>query len=382
MEGAWWVTADELDPDQKRLIEIPRDGKYLVLGPPGSGKTNILILRAAYLYRSGLRNILVVTFTRALKEFIEAGAQNRYRLPRSVFATFANWSQAFIQQAGASIATEDEGDSFDRARMRRIRELQVVVGRNQYGNNHYDAILIDEAQDFWQEEIAVLNTLTDRLFAVGDNRQRIYARNEGIDALRLVGCEENRLDFHYRVGRNICRVADKVLRSSDDPLLIEASAYPETATRSTVEVVQCATFAEQCEEAIRRLAVQLRAYPNEGIGVLCPKRVLRDGIWTTIEASQLAQVSLLQSADAGYQEFDPTHPICVLTIHAAKGMEFRAVHILGAEALSVFPREVAFTAITRAKTSLTIYHTAPLPGFLDSALAPPPTALPKLSDLF
>ena len=57
------------------------------------------------------------------------------------------------------------------------------------------------------------------------------------------------------------------------------------------------------------------------------------------------------------------------------------MHILGAEALGI-PREVAFTAITRAKTSLTIYHTAPLPGFLDLALAPPPTALPNLGDLF
>ena len=75
-----------------------------------------------------------------------------------------------------------------------------------------------------------------------------------------------------------------MLRSSDDPPLIEASAYPETATRSTVEVVPCATFAEQCDEAIRRLAVQVRAYPNEGIGVLCPKWVLRDGIWTAIQA--------------------------------------------------------------------------------------------------
>lgn len=383
MEGAWWVNADELDPDQKRLIEIPRDGRYLVLGPPGSGKTNVLILRAAYLYRSGLRNILVVTFTRALKEFIEAGVHERYHLPRTLFTTFANWSQVFVHQAGASLPLpEDEGDSFDRARLHRVRELQGAINRGDYADEHYDAILIDEAQDFWHDEIEVLSRLTKRIFAVGDNRQRIYSRNEGIEALRAAGCTENRLDFHYRVGRNICRIADKVLRSASDPLLIEASAYPETTTRSVVETIQCASLSEQTDEVIRRLAVQLRAYPNEGIGVLCPKRVLRDNMWHAIQNSALAPLSLLQSADEGYQKFDSARPICVLTIHAAKGMEFRAVHILAAEALGVFPREVAFTAITRAKTSLTIYHTAPLPGFLDSAVASPPTALPKLGDLF
>ena len=320
MEGAWWVNADELDPDQKGLIQIPRDGRYLVLGPPGSGKTNVLILRAAYLYRSGLRNILVVTFTRALKEFIEAGVHDRYHLPRTLFTTFASWSQAFVHHAGASLSlSEDEGDSFDHARMHRIRELQGAISRGQYTDEHYDAILIDEAQDFWRDEIEVLGRLTKRIFAVGDNRQRIYSRNEGIEALRAAGCIESRLDFHYRVGRNICRVADKVLRSARDPLLIESSAYPETTTRSVVEVLQCASLAEQTEEVIRRLAVQLRAYPNEGIGVLCPKRVLRDSMWHAIECSALAPASLLQSADAGYQEFDAVHPICVLDITRQKG---------------------------------------------------------------
>ena len=124
MEGAWWVTADELDPDQKRLIEIPRDGKYLVLGPPGR-ETNILILRAADLIGSGLRNILVVTFTRALKEFIEAGAHNRYRLPRNLFTTFANWSEA-LREARRRINSDGRrGDRFHRARMRRIEELRA-----------------------------------------------------------------------------------------------------------------------------------------------------------------------------------------------------------------------------------------------------------------
>ncbi len=380
MEGEWWKTAAELDGDQKRLIDIGSDGKYLVLGPPGSGKTNILILRATYLYRAGFRNILVVTFTRALKEFIKSGAEERYGLPAPIFTTFASWSQQFVHHAGLS--REEEGDSFDRARSRRIAGLQDVVAKGSFTNEHYDAILIDEAQDFWRDEIEILSMLTQRIFGVGDSRQRIYGRNEGLEALRDAGCEERRLDFHYRVGRNICRVADRVLKLSGEPTLMEASAYSETESRSIVETVQASSFAEQVDEAIRRLTVQVRAYPNQGFGILCPKRVLRDSVWAAIQTSPLASLCLLQSADDSYREFDSTRPICILTVHAAKGMEFRAVHILAAEALGVWPREVAFTAITRAKSSLTIYHTAPLPGFLDAALASPPAKLPKLEDLF
>lgn len=74
MSETWWVGQDELDDDQQRVIALSESGSYFVTGPPGSGKTNLLLLRANCLYLSGLRNINVVTFTRSLKEFIASDA--------------------------------------------------------------------------------------------------------------------------------------------------------------------------------------------------------------------------------------------------------------------------------------------------------------------
>ena len=37
---SWWFDITDLDDDQKDVIELPPDGDYLILGPPGSGKTN------------------------------------------------------------------------------------------------------------------------------------------------------------------------------------------------------------------------------------------------------------------------------------------------------------------------------------------------------
>src|SRR5579883_2748838 len=82
MKRTWWVDINELDEDQKRVIALPGDGDYLLLGPAGSGKTNLLLLRGKYLYKRGEKNILVVVFTRTLQEFIVGGSREYEFLQR------------------------------------------------------------------------------------------------------------------------------------------------------------------------------------------------------------------------------------------------------------------------------------------------------------
>ncbi len=49
MEETWWVEEGQLDDDQRKVAELKSKGSYLIKGPPGSGKTNLLLLRAKYL---------------------------------------------------------------------------------------------------------------------------------------------------------------------------------------------------------------------------------------------------------------------------------------------------------------------------------------------
>jgi ATP-dependent exoDNAse (exonuclease V) alpha subunit len=67
-----------------------------------------------------------------------------------------------------------------------------------------------------------------------------------------------------------------------------------------------------------------------------------------------------------------------MTVASAKGSEFRAVHLLGADTYRTNQRELAFTAVTRAKTEVALYHIIPLPGHMK----PPTGKLPKLSEIF
>ena len=76
-----WRRRRELHADQIRAIEgLDIDGRYLLLGPPGSGKTSILLHRGQYLRLAphNMTNIRLVTFTRTLREFIAVSGDDRF----------------------------------------------------------------------------------------------------------------------------------------------------------------------------------------------------------------------------------------------------------------------------------------------------------------
>src|SRR5947209_20599710 len=102
MAGAWWVGESDLDDDQKDVISLASEGDHLVLGPPGSGKTNILLLRANYLTLSGKPNIAIVVFTRTLRKFIATGGRE-YAFPADKIMTCNKWQRDVLHQYGVGI---------------------------------------------------------------------------------------------------------------------------------------------------------------------------------------------------------------------------------------------------------------------------------------
>jgi hypothetical protein len=45
MESSWWTDPKELDNDQKKVVALSTAEDHVVVGPPGCGKTNLLLLR-------------------------------------------------------------------------------------------------------------------------------------------------------------------------------------------------------------------------------------------------------------------------------------------------------------------------------------------------
>ncbi len=386
MNQTWWSGIQELKDEQKKIISLPLKTNYLVLGPPGSGKTNLLLLRANYFARAGHPNILLLVFTRLLREFIVTGGV-KYAFDTSKVKTHTKWQRDLLFEYGARqpVGAETEDSTFSEQRSALNSQIAELIRRKRL-HHLYDAILLDEAQDYLPEEIESLAKLGKVTFVVADPRQKIYDNADCFEMLKKVTSDVHQLHYNYRCGRKICKIADLLAKDSEEyePLLPK-SQYDEASKPSSVDAAEYADIDAQATRIIRQLSVQLKAYPDELLGVICPKKedVLR--VWEAIENSALASQAVLQLVGQ-YKPFDPNTRICVCTLHAAKGLEFRALHIAGCDGFKKFgnQRNLVYTAVTRAKTSLSIYHSGKIPAFLEQALADmePIKDLPDPKDLF
>ena len=382
MNQTWWVSKEQLNEEQVEVIELPLDGSFLITGPPGSGKTNLILLRANYATLAGQPNLTIIVFTRTLREFIASGAST-YDFPVDKVKTCMQWQYEIIGEYGGKVPNESNFE----AQRDRLTETVIELIQKYGLKDIYEVVLLDEAQDYLPKEIDIFDRLGKRIFAVADSRQKIYGGEDPTEALQNRVNDVIVLRKHYRNGVKICRLADGISRDREgyEPLA-GTSNYDEAARPSSVECYRCASIDEQVDRVIQSLSVQLDAYPDEMLGICGPRNEDVDAVWSAICNSEFADIAVLQKGGE-HTEFDSKARICVATLHAAKGLEFRTMHIINAEKITVFrerQRNVAYMAVTRAKTSLYIYHTNNLPGYLEQGLAEiqPIPQLPPIDDVF
>lgn len=380
MAATWWTDPADLDEEQTKVVSLPPDGHFLVLGPPGSGKTNLLLLRASYLHKAGIKHIVVLAFGRVLKEFIAAGSAH-YPFDAEKIQTYVRWGKTLLNENGISVPDAN----FDEVRSHLQSQLSLLGDKGAPGNM-FDCILLDEAQDYSPAEIEVIRKFAHRLFVVGDRNQRIL--NEDGDALEQLendGLEVRVLTAHYRNGLAICRVADGILDLIDDVSGLEATSnYDEETFPSTVKWDTGLSLEDQVDAVVKQIETQLDAYPEELIGVLCPRKEELSIVADLLAVSDIAMDVHVQHGE--YSEIDSSRRVILTTIHGAKGLEFRALHLLSMEFVKRFrnQKRMCYTAVTRCKTSLAIYSNGDLPGYLERGLqacGDPPKA-PLLKDLF
>jgi hypothetical protein len=203
--------------------------------------------------------------------------------------------------------------------------------------NQYDAILIDEAQDFapvWFEVLKrIVNPKTGVFFLAADATQRIYRRftwrSMGMD---VVG-RSRVLSRSYRNTYEILRSAFELIRNDDslqrqladeeeeltppelDGTSMRHGPYPEL--RSFDNVAEENTF---LVDWIKRLLAG--GYLPGEIAILHRKKFGPEHYMAVLRAAGIPVVHLKDEIESV-----PQDSIIVSTIHLAKGLEYRAVYI-------------------------------------------------------
>lgn len=377
MNETWWVDGSDLDPEQTDILISDERASILVIGPPGSGKTNILMLRANYVRGVNPRQRFI-TFTRALSEHLRSGPNvgRADQIQRDEISTFMSWAKSVIRNHGDALP--EASQNFEEDRRAVLAALEQTITRHKI-NKLYDVVFVDEVQDFWEDELQALASVSKRMNFAGDARQRIWTTREGLVKAEVLASQTYEIKKHYRIGEKICIYADQILppKVGQSPL-IEGCNYRESARPSSVDGVSCKNEEEVISACIVKLKEQLRYITEEPIGVIAPHNDILDRFF---EAAQddpdLSQITIRQSSSS-YQAYDEDSRVRVMTVHSSKGSEFRAVHLLGGEEFHDGNRELAFTAVTRAKTEVFVYHTKVLKGHMTPSLRPLPTDISSI----
>ncbi|HRM52433.1 MAG TPA: ATP-binding domain-containing protein [Ottowia sp.] len=373
MTGTWWKDEKELKTEQSALLDFDEDKNLLVQGPPGSGKTNLLLLRANQLFLGQFPNLHVVVFGSLLKQFIQMGGL-QYKFPNDKIITHTRLFNDILLSEGQHF--DSKGMDIAVARQERANRVEALLKAGKVGKV-YEALLLDEAQDFSEQEIRLLRQLTTVLVGTADRKQAIY-RVGGDPVKVLENCVDEiyPLKYHFRNGREICRVADAIYKGKPDytPML-PSCQYDDALYPSKVYPKPGLTLSQQATAIAEQVEAQRFAYPDDLIAVLCPRNedlnAIHDELRKTALDAQLTRANVTG-------QFDASRMVWLSTIAAAKGLEFRAVHIAGLDHLSatgqVAQKQLIYTGITRAKTALSLYWEKSIPGYLDAAVrqvAPP-----------
>jgi superfamily I DNA/RNA helicase len=335
-----------LDAAQAVTAQRHVEDVLVVSGPPGSGKTLVLVARARWLATEHPDwKILVLVYNRLLARYLGNLLQTFPNVEVSSFGMYC-------RQNGHRVSLDDEIDSKNDVSALIRRGLSPVV----------DALLIDEWQDFHPAWVTLalhlLRPGRGGACLAGDDKQAIYRDSAPHEALRGRQVELVSLDRPYRSTRQILEVVGRLDGT------FETSGAEFAPNGEPVDLIHADDWNGQADVIsweIRRMLDSGERLPGD-IGVLVTQKM---ATLNRLPGALEARGIPFEIVD-GTELPDP-EKVSVLTVHQSKGYEFDVVLLMGLEALPKLTDDpknsrrcrVGFVGPTRARDQLMITYTRP-----------------------
>jgi hypothetical protein len=199
----------------------------------------------------------------------------------------------------------------------------------------YDHVIVDEAQDIHTAQWRLLRRLVpvgpDDLFVVGDPHQRIYDSHVSLTSLGInVRGRSAKLKLNYRTTQEILTWSVPLLglmpaQGLDDSAdTLDGYRSPIHGRRPVV------TAYPDLEAELDGLPAQVRAWLDDGVEPTAIGVATRFG-WMVRKAT----ARLKRDGVTAYQVPSKSAAVQVGTMHRMKGLEFRCIAIIGADAKAV-----------------------------------------------
>jgi len=326
----WLLHRSELTPDQLGVVEAPPTDNRLVLGPPGSGKTQVLIHRAAHLaeaYKVPPSRFRAFVFTNVIREYIRSGFEF-LGLPDDAVSTFDFWTTAVYEKhVSRRLPRRRDGKSIDFGLIRRY--ARDVVEDSPALRGSLDFVLVDEGQDLSPEVYEILRLAARHVTVFADPLQKIFEDGADEPFIRaLLGLEARQVSLlgAYRNAPYVARLASHFIADDDRRARYLAQVHAEQKIRERPLLY----VAENARRELDRVAeiVRQRQVLNERIGIIVPTNRYLHGIASGLEERGV-KVERAVTREAGGRiqvvcDFRNLVPK-IATFFMAKGLTFDSV---------------------------------------------------------
>lgn len=183
---------DDLNKDQDRVLRLPEDGQFLIVGGPGTGKSVVSLLRAMKYHKNN--DYVFLTFNKVLltatNQLVENYNLNSFTLDSWFGKSFWNIFKEYVPDLEGSDRKPDYDQIIERLEKKGVNEKTLHI-------------IIDEGQDKSAKYYETLMCLgIENFFIVADQNQQITednsSRQELTDLLGLEVEEVIELKENYR----------------------------------------------------------------------------------------------------------------------------------------------------------------------------------------
>lgn len=367
---------------QKALITHTPSSWRRVKGVAGAGKTIVITQKAASI-ASNQKRVLVLCFNKTLKSYIKENiskSQEEFDWNLIECYYFHEFLKLFIDENGAKIENRGGFEQYEAKML--ICANALLLQEENVKSRKYDAILIDEAQDFKKEWFDFLLKFlgdNDEVLLVADDKQNIYDRE-------ISWINESMAGYGYKFKGAWGILKDNIRQRKFPEVIEESNRFFELFLKDYLQAHPERNFGMpiKCENIqkrgfVKRLfnSVDLfwkntqeiytsflsayqylikRGYRDENIIVLVSTRKSGEGIREFLQRENIKAKTYFDPKDK--EEFmQKDKNLKILTLHSFKGLENGVVIYISDGKENTRGDFETYVAITRATECLIVLNT-------------------------
>ena len=303
----------ELSKEQDTINNLPLDGRHLIVGPPGTGKTVIAIYRAEMCKKKSMSSQFIV-FNHTLRQYLNTAVSEKK--VESQTTTYHSWFYSWYARNFHDNVPQISDYNPD------WQAIHKNISKKT-GYEKFDHLIIDEGQDLDKYFYLVLPQVANNITVFADENQRLHDTNSTIDDIKMfLGVNgTHNLTRNYRNSLPIAKIARCFYAGLP-------SGIPELPERkgSLPRLILGRDFYSQMD----LIAQAANNYPDYSTGVFFKtqkeqKEALR-ALKARVKDSVNVQAYMYNHKNHKNINFNK-NGVFILTYKSAKGLEFDTVFI-------------------------------------------------------